>query len=453
MKSFGRYLSKYFVSFSILIIGLMLFNLLAFLWTFHRIVFNGYGTSSPQNMVAAVNDASGPEGTTDEMTERLRSCGIWAMFLDDTGHCLWSVDLPAGIPGDYSVQDVAAFTKGYLSDYPVFVRCREDGLLVLGYPKESYMKITGNYYPTDSVRAFPLFFCVMLAANLAALFGAWYFSRKKIIDRTAPIISAITSLSEGKPVSLSIPGDLSEVADSVNQASQILSRQNQARANWISGVSHDIRTPLSMIMGYSGRIARDNAASESIRTQAEIIKNQSIKIKELVRDLNLVSRLEYDMQPVHKEPVRLSGLLRSCAAELLSTEASGNYIITIRLPPSAEAATLDCDARLISRAIGNLVQNSIRHNPEGCHITLGLHDTTDTICLSVTDDGVGLSAEKQKELKEKPHYMESIDNRLDLRHGLGLILVRQIVDAHGGTMQMEGEEHKGCKVSLSFPKS
>ena len=66
---------------------------------------------------------------------------------------------------------------------------------------------------------------------------------------------------------------------------------------------------------------------------------------------------------------------------------------------------------------------------------LGRSDTA--IFLTVADNGVGLSAEKLRELEEKPHYMESTDERLDLRHGLGLLLVRQIVEAHGGTMEIE----------------
>ena len=98
MKSFSRYISKYFVSFSVLIFGLVLFNLLAFIWTFHRIVLNDYNGFSPQNMVADVNATSGPEGITDEMADTLRSLDIWAMFLDSTGGRLWSVELPADIP-------------------------------------------------------------------------------------------------------------------------------------------------------------------------------------------------------------------------------------------------------------------------------------------------------------------------------------------------------------------
>ena len=115
------------------------------------------------------------------MADTLRSLDIWAMFLDSTGRRLWSVELPADIPADYSVQDVAAFAKGYLRDYPVFIRCREDGLLVLGYPKESYFKITGNYYPMDVVKMIPVFFCVVLAIDLTAMFLAYGFRAKSNI--------------------------------------------------------------------------------------------------------------------------------------------------------------------------------------------------------------------------------------------------------------------------------
>ena len=73
-----------------------------------------------------------------------------------------------------------------------------------------------------------------------------------------------------------------------------------------------------------------------------------------------------------------------------------------------------------------------------------------TIQLIVQDDGIGLSEEKLQELKEKPHYLESTDERLDLRHGLGLVLVRQIVAAHEGTMTIDSKINCGCKIILTF---
>ena len=324
------------------------------------------------------------------------------------------------------------FSKGYIADYPVFVWNTDEGLLILGYPKDSYTKLTSNYYSIHSIQAVPIFVFGTLVVDLLLLFWAYFLSKRRIIKNTEPIMAAIETLSDGKPVSLNVSGELAGVADSVNEASKILSRQNEARANWISGVSHDIRTPLSMIMGYAGRISEDKTASSRIREQADIVRQQSIKIKDLVQDLNLVSQLEYEMQPLHKEPVRLSKLLRSYVAELLNTEISDVYTISIDISHDAETAMLECDARLISRAINNLVQNSIQHNPQGCEIKLLLDCFENSLCLTVEDNGCGLSPKKLQELEEKPHYMKSTDDRLDLRHGLGLLIVRQVVAAHKG---------------------
>lgn len=75
-----------------------------------------------------------------------------------------------------------------------------------------------------------------------------------------------------------------------------------------------------------------------------------------------------------------------------------------------------------------------------------------SLILIIADNGIGLSAEKLQELEEKPHYMNSTDERLDLRHGLGLLLVRQIVEAHEGTMQINSVANHGFTTTLTFQK-
>ncbi len=450
MKAFGTYISKYLLSFFVFALVLLLVNILAFALTFGGIVFREYGSASPANMLEAVAADLSASGISEERLQELNRNQIWAMLLDASGHCIWESSLPEEIPTQYTIQDVAVFSKGYLQDYPVFARNMADGLLVLGYPKNSFMKLTGNYFPIRAIRIFPFFVSGILAIDIVLLFLVYYFSKRKIAKNTEPIMASIKTLSTGKPVDLSIRGELSEIADSVNQASQVLSRQNQARANWISGVSHDIRTPLAMIMGYAQRIAGDHEANGNIRREAEIIRAQSAKIKDLVQDLNLVSQLEYEMQPLHKEPVRLSKLLRSYAADLLNAGISEKHSVEVEISSEAETAVIDCDARLISRAIGNLAQNSINHNPQGCDISLSLVCSPEDVSITVADNGVGMSAEKLRELEEKPHYMESTDERLDLRHGLGLLLVRQIVEAHGGVMKIESVPQSGYKTILTF---
>jgi signal transduction histidine kinase len=450
MKSFGTYISKHLASFAAFLLILVLINVILFGATFYHTVSEDYGEASPRAMLEMASTAATTEGLTDDAVQKLRQYNIWAMYLTPNGECFWTLDVQE-VPRNYNIQDVALFSKGYLEDYPVFVWNTDEGLLVLGYPKDSYMKITSNYYSIEAIQKIPFYVMGMLGMDALCLFLAYYFSKRRIIQNTEPIVEAIETLADGKPASLHIDGELSEIAASVNKASQIISRQNEARANWISGVSHDIRTPLSMIMGYAGRIAANEATTDKVREQAEIVRKQSVKIKELVQDLNLVSQLEYEMQPLHKEQIRLSKLIRSYVAELLNSGISDAYTIEIDIAPEAENAMLECDARLISRAVNNLVQNSMKHNPQGCEICLSLAASKNQLILAVTDNGTGLSEEKLQELEGKPHYMESTDERLDLRHGLGLLIVQQVAAAHNGSFKLTNVLPQGCEAALIFP--
>ena len=451
MKIFSKYISKYLLSFIGLILILVVLDIAAFTFTFYNAVSKNLGNGSPQNTLKEVAESSSADGITNDVEKMLISNSLWAMYLNAEGSCNWTVNLPEEIPTEYTIQDIAVFSKGYLKDYPVFVWSDENGLLVIGYPKNSYMKITSNYYPIDIFRKILIFFLGIFVFDLTVLFLAYSYSKVQIGKKTEPIISSITDLSEGKCISLHLNGELSEIADSINKAADIISRQNTARANWISGVSHDIRTPLSMIMGYAERIANDQSACNQIKEQAACISRQSVKIKELVQDLNLVSKLEYEMQPLQKENIRISKLLRSYAIDLINSGLPEIYSLEVVISPGSENSVIECDAKLITRAVNNLVQNSIHSNPKGCTIILTLQITEEKLLLTVQDDGIGISAEKLEELKNKLHYMESTDDRLDLRHGLGLLLVRQIVDAHNGTMEIKSKLGKGYKTDIYFP--
>ena len=450
MKSFGKYISKCLATFIGLILILFFVNIVAYAWAFYGIVSNDYGDNSPSKTLDVIAEVSSVKGIPDEFIEQIKSNHIWAVYTDLNGNVIWSVDAPQEVPKRFTVQDIAVISKGYLADYPVFIRNTDDGMLILGYPQNSYTKLTGNYFSIRSIERLPYSIASILVTDFFILFLAYFFSKRKILKNTEPIINSIEALENGEPISLSLSGELSEIANSITRVSHILNKQNQARANWISGVSHDIRTPLSMIMGYAEQIAHKENADVQIRKEAEIIGQQSIKIKELVQDLNLVSQLEYEMQPLNKSPIRFASLIRSYAAELLNTGLPDHFSIDIEIAPVAETLIFDCDKRLISRAINNLVQNSIKHNPNGCDIVIALNCTVEDITLSVSDNGIGLSDEKLNDLKEKSHYMSSTDDRLDLRHGLGLVIVEKIVEAHQGYTKMQSD--RGLHVTLVFKK-
>ena len=116
MKSFGSYISKYLVSFVAFILILLFLNAVVFGLTFQKIVTEDYGDSSPQAMLEMTATAATPEQLSDEAVQMLRQNHIWAIYLNTDGQCYWSVDLPDNVPKNYTIQDVALFSKGYIED-------------------------------------------------------------------------------------------------------------------------------------------------------------------------------------------------------------------------------------------------------------------------------------------------------------------------------------------------
>lgn len=394
-----------------------------------------------------------------EMERRLKNSEIWAVLIEDESfQAVWRTEnSPTSLASKFTPSEISQLSLGYVKGYPTFTSRSEYGLVVLGFPKDSYWKLTKPSWSLGFIKRLPVTILVFCAVNLVLLALIYLWTNSRLMKSLKPIAEGITVLPDGERVKLCEKGMLKELAEKINRASEIINRQriqirkkDAARANWISGVSHDIRTPLSMVMGHTSRILSDDSSSESVREKAEIVKNQSTKIKELINDINLVSRLEYHMQPLKKENIRVVKLLRNYTADLINEGIHQRYNIELETGENHQCAVMECDQRLIIRAINNLVRNSINHNPEGCSIKILLQGSEENIIIAVEDDGVGMDRDKLNEIESKTHYMESTDENLNLRHGLGLLLVRQIVEVHGGKIEIESSVGCGIQTKMEF---
>jgi signal transduction histidine kinase len=375
----------------------------------------------------------------------------WAMLIDNEGNVIWSLHLPGDVPKSFTVSDVAGFTRWYLNDYPVTVWRRTDGLFVLGREKGSIWKYSMEEPKTvmDNIEVWiptVLILNALIAVLFALLLGMRLFRSLK------PLAKGIEDMAEKRPVELSTNGLLGNLADGINKTSAQLTKQaaaltkrDNARTAWIAGVSHDIRTPLSLVMGYASQLEDDSELPQSKREQAGIIRRQSERIKTLVSDLNLASKLEYNMQPIRKTAVLPAVLLRSVAADFLNNGLAHIYSIDVIVSDNAQNAMVTGDEELLGRAISNLISNSVRHNPNGCAIKVTLETGLGNCSLSVSDNGVGFTDETLDNLNSSKGFAE-LEN-----HGLGLTIVRQIVKIHGGTTEFRNLPKGGCIVVLCLP--
>lgn len=375
----------------------------------------------------------------------------WAMLLNNSGAVVWSRDLPADIPRSFTVSEVAGFTRWYLNDYPVHVQRRPDGLLVLGSPMHSIWKL-GLEMPEkvlDNLEvciSAAIILNIALALLLALLFGI------RLMKSVRPIAKGIEDIAEKLPVALSTKGVLGNLAEGLNKTSlrlqsqeASLQKRDTARTTWIAGISHDIRTPLSIVMGYASELEDNQLLAPSDREHAHIILNQSKKIKTLINDLNLASKLEYDMQPIRMEKVHLAALVRGVAADFLNNGLQSCYAIEINIKDNAQDAAIKGDGLLITRAVTNLIANSIQHNSNGCTIKITVDKSISCCIVTVSDNGVSFPADVLNNIKNQkdPDKLQS--------HGLGLTIVCQVVKAHGGTSEFHNLADGGCEAVLTLP--
>ena len=389
--------------------------------------------------------------TSDAEAKKLLSEeNAWAMILDDTGRVIWEENMPDDLPDKYSLQDVASFSRWYLDDYPVSIWKRADGLLVIGYEPGSLWKyrltLDGNYLFPLLYGSIGIFF-----ANVILMIFLVVRNARKVEKATGPILNGIHQLSNGKPVHLEENGELAEINAGLNKAGDYLMKKDNTRAVWIRGISHDIRTPLSIILAYASEIEETPELPENVRTQAGIILSQSEKLKNLVSDLNLTTKLEYSMQAIHKQNIDAVELARQAISEILNDGIPEQFEVEFYEEQPGKTIQLSGDNLLLQRMLGNLIRNSIVHNPAGCKIefSIGIHENS--CVFVVSDNGHGMSEPQLNALNSNEDISSSQKSDGDTEHGLGLKIVRQIVKAHQGTIRFFDTVPHGFSVTVELP--
>lgn len=394
---------------------------------------------------------------SDAIADELASMDVWAIFIDnDSMQVVWRTDnLPDTIPLSYTAADIASLTRGYVDDYPTFTGEDSRGLMVLGYPKDSFWKHMWPSWDYDMIAGLPRTVLTTLAINILFIFLIYVIANSQLLKAVKPITNGIQALATGEPVYIKETGILSELAMNINRTSENLQSQNYqlrkketARANWIAGVSHDIRTPLSMVMGYAGQLEEDPDLTEEERQKAAVIVKQSERMRNLINDLNLASKLEYNMQPMHPRMENVVAILRQVVVDFMNMDIDDKYPIAWDTKEDLTVCMVSVDKDLIKRAVSNLIQNSINHNEQGCTIHVSVSCEEKQCRITVSDDGIGITDEKMEQLNHMPHYMVCDENTSEQQHGLGLLIVKQIVAAHHGEIQIRHSQYGGFEVVI-----
>lgn len=221
------------------------------------------------------------------------------------------------------------------------------------------------------------------------------------------------------------------------------------RQEFTANVSHELKTPLTAISGYSELIQNGMTnEEETIRFAGEIHKSAK-RLLTLINDTIRLSQLDTSEQKVIYEAIDLYKIAEDCV-NMLKFSAE-NHGITISI--HGTNAYLEGNKEMLEEVVYNLCDNAIRYNNEGGKVDVTVKPVKGKIYLCVEDNGIGISKEHQERIFERFYRVDKSRSKSTGGTGLGLAIVKHIIQQHGAHMELTSEKGKGTKIEIEFPKS
>ncbi len=234
-----------------------------------------------------------------------------------------------------------------------------------------------------------------------------------------------------------------------------LERASLAKTQILSTATHELKTPLTSIVGYVDRLLLQQATvgvlNEKQQRYMETVQKNAHLLKALVDDLLDVSRIEAGTLELKLADLDVRQEVEDSIQSLQNLVRDKRIQMVLAFPP--DLGTVKADRLRFSQVISNLLSNAIKYSPPGATVTVTAKDAGGCINVTVADTGMGISSEDQAKLFTKFFRVDNSTTRQESGTGLGLYIARHLVEAHGGEIRVESEVGKGTAVSVAWPRT
>ena len=221
----------------------------------------------------------------------------------------------------------------------------------------------------------------------------------------------------------------------------------KARREFTANVSHELKTPLTSILGYAEIMQNGVAGEDKLRQFAGLIHSEATRLIRLVEDILKLSRLDESRLPDDRRRVSLKGLCEEAAARLAPEAARHGVVIRVE----GNECALEGSPSMLGELVYNLVDNAVKYNREGGFVTVSLEEAADGgRSLTVADTGVGIDPADQPHVFER-FFRGDRSRSAEGGTGLGLSIVKHVALAHGAKVSLESEVGKGTSIRVDFP--
>jgi len=237
---------------------------------------------------------------------------------------------------------------------------------------------------------------------------------------------------------------------SINQK-MMLEELNSMKSEFVSNISHELRTPIASIVGFSETIASDPNMPEEMKQEFNmIILNEGKRLAKLINDVLDISRMETGRMILNKSKVNLNKLLKDVITHEKGVAEEKGLIITLETPP--EEIIAEIDEERFSQALQALMENAIKFSSKNGRIKVILNNLYREVEIIISDTGVGIPEKDLPYLFQKFYRVNRPDSDLP-GAGMGLVFVKQIVDLHKGLINIQSEPNKGTTILIKLLKN
>ena len=243
--------------------------------------------------------------------------------------------------------------------------------------------------------------------------------------------------------------------DESESAQRQLALQNEqlleagrVKDEFVALISHDLRTPLTSIMGYLELTLDEGNLTEEQQRYLDIVNRNADRLLRLVNDLLFVARLEAGQLDLHPGELDLAAVVRQSVAEAEPRAAAGGIELTCE---ASDVAAVQADRGRMFQLLDNLVSNAIKFTPAGGDVRVSLTPVNGVVRLEVSDTGIGIATAEQTRLFERFFRASTASDRQIPGTGLGLYIARAIVEAHGGSIAVRSEPGEGTSFCVELP--
>ncbi len=228
-----------------------------------------------------------------------------------------------------------------------------------------------------------------------------------------------------------------------------LKELDRMKTDLMSMVTHEIRTPLATVRGFAQILLKGGAGPAKTSEFLEIIHRQSNRLVNLVNDFLDITRIESGRQKVSRGPVNLDKLVRNVLADLKPLADEKDILLRYAAP--AVVPEIYADRNLIEQVLINLLSNAVKYSARGAWAEVVLRPRDEMWAVSVRDNGLGIPEQALPRLFEKFYRVRCDDRKDIIGTGLGLSLVKQIIDVHGGGIEVESKHGEGSDFRFTIP--